>query len=68
MYPNRRHSAGLIHTSPVHSSPAPTELGIGPIPVQNLLVLDWTGLGRTQSGLVHCWTGGIIDDILTGAG
>jgi len=58
--PNPGHSVGLIHTSPVQSSPGPTELRIGPIPVQNLLGLDWTGLGRTRSGLVHCWTGGII--------
>jgi len=43
IYPNPGHGAGLIHTSPVQSSPGPTELGIGPIPVQNLLGLDWTG-------------------------
>ena len=36
-------------------------MGIGPSPVQKFLGLDWTGLGRTRSGLVNCWTGGIID-------
>jgi len=53
--------SGLLQTSPVQSSPGQAELGIGPIPVQELLGLDWTGLGQTQSGLVHCWTGGIIE-------
>jgi len=60
IYCNSGHSAGLIHTSPVQSSPGTTELGIGLIPVQNILGLDWIGLGRTRSALVHCWTGGII--------
>ena len=45
IYPNPGHSAGLVHASSVQSSPGPTELGTGPIPVQNLLGLDWTKLG-----------------------
>jgi len=35
-------------------------VGIGPIPVQKLLVLDWTVLRLTGSGLVQSWTGEII--------
>jgi len=60
IYRNTWHSAGLIHTSSAQPNPGPTELGIGPIPVHNLLRLHWTGLGWTLSGLVLCWTGGII--------
>jgi len=37
-------------------------VGIGPILVQKFLGLDWTGLGRTRSGLVQCWTDGIIEE------
>jgi hypothetical protein len=60
-YSGRFGPSGLVQSSPGQFSPGPEKLGIGPSPVQKLLGLDWTGLGRTQSGLVHCWTGGIID-------
>jgi len=30
-------------------------------PGQKFLGLDWTGLARTRSGLLNCWTAGIID-------
>ena len=60
VYPNPGHSAELIHACPVQSSPGPTELWTGPIPVQKLLGLDWTKPGLVQSGLVHPRTGGII--------
>jgi hypothetical protein len=54
IYPNPGHSAGLIYSSPMQSSPGPTELEIGPKRVQNSLGLDWAGLWRTRSRLVHC--------------
>ena len=59
-YPKPRHCAGLVRISPGQFTPGPEKVGIGPIPVQKLLGLDWTGLGRTRSGLVKSWTGGII--------
>jgi len=59
-YPKPGHCAGLVQISPGQFSPGPEKVGIGPIPVQQLLGLDWTGLGRTRSELVQCWTGGII--------
>ena len=60
-YPKPGHCAGLVQISPGQFSLGPDKVGIGPIPAQKLLRLDWTGLGRTRSGLVQCWTGGIID-------
>jgi len=63
IYPDSGHSAGLVHASPVQSSPGPTELGTGPIPVQKLLGLEWINPGLVQSGLVHPRTGGIINSI-----
>ena len=60
IYPIPGHSAGLVHASQVQSIPGPTELWTGPIPVQNLLELDWTKPGLVQSGPVHRWTAGII--------
>jgi len=59
-YPKPGHCAGLVQISPGQFSPGPEKVGIGPILVQKLLGLDWTGLGRTRSGLVQCWTDGII--------
>ena len=32
-------------------------------PVQTFLGLDLDWTGRFQSGLIHCWTGGIIDEM-----
>ena len=60
IYPNPGHSAELVHASPVQSSPGPTDLWTGPIPVQKRLGLDWTKPGLVQSGPVHPRTGGII--------
>jgi hypothetical protein len=67
-YPKPGHCAGLVQISPGQFSPGPEKVGIGPIPVQKLLGLDWTGLGRTRSGLVQCWTGGIIGVYLADRG
>jgi len=60
-YPKPGHCAGLVQISLGQFSPGLEKVRIGPIPVQKLLGLDWTGLGRTRSGLVQCWTGGIIE-------
>jgi len=59
-YPIPGHFAGLVQISPGQFSQDAEKVGIGPIPVQKLLGLDWAGLGRTRSGLVQCWTGGIV--------
>jgi len=59
-YSGRFGPNGLVQSSPGQFSPGPEKLGIGPIPVQTFLGLDLDWTGRFRSGLIHCWTGGII--------
>jgi hypothetical protein len=42
-YPKPGHCAGLVQISPGQFGPGPEKVGVGPIPVQKLLGLDWTG-------------------------
>jgi len=42
-YPKPGHCAGLVQISPGQFSPGPEKVGFGPILVQKLLGLDWTG-------------------------
>lgn len=60
-YPKPGHCGGQLQISPGQFIPGREKVGIGLIRVQKSLNLDWTRLGRTRSGLVQCWTGGIID-------
>jgi len=59
VYPNPGHHDGSVRTKP-----SPVCQHLGSVRSQSKIFLgldlDWTG--RFRSGLIHCWTGGIIGD------
>jgi hypothetical protein len=63
VYPNPGHREGSVRTKP--SSVCQY---LGSVRSQSKNFLDWTWTGRFRSGLIHCWTGGIIDNDLSNLG
>jgi len=57
VYPNPGHREGSVRTKP---SPVCQHLGSVRSQSKEFLGLDLDWTGRFQSGLIHCWTGGII--------